>query len=196
MKKLSKWICLFLWIACIPAFAASISGIVIRVDANRVYIDLGENDGVNIGDEFRIVSAETQREVGRINIREVFSYASMGELTEKAPNIEIELSDPVYRSAQGLWDDFDAGSSSRMQPAKRQKIKIGFSAAAIGFAFSALYFDHVADDYYQKYKDAPAFSSEKEGYKDKTQKYDRFANIALGGSCLCAGITISVFLWD
>ena len=121
MKIQSKWIlvCLFLSFA-LGTIAADLNGIVIRVDDHRVYIDLGENDGVNIGDEFRIISQKNQQEIARLNIKEVFAYAALGDLVEKQPGQEIQLSDPVYRSMEAFFDN--TLSENPLQEKRKMKI--------------------------------------------------------------------------
>jgi len=76
-----------------------ITGYVIKIDENLLYLDRGSDDNVRIGDEFKLLrdmpEGRKDKNIGIIQITQVFPEISVGKLTEIVKNEKPSVLDKI-----------------------------------------------------------------------------------------------------
>jgi len=91
---------IFILLIFVSAYSQEIViGYIIKIDENLLYFDRGSNDNVRIGDEFKLLrdmsEGRRDKNVGIVQITQVFPEISVGKLTEIVKNEKPSVLDKI-----------------------------------------------------------------------------------------------------
>ena len=91
---------IFIPLIFVSAYSQKIvTGYVIKIDENLFYFDRGSNDNVRIGDEFKLLrdmpEGRRDKNIGIVQITQVFPEISVGKLTEIVKNEKPSVLDKI-----------------------------------------------------------------------------------------------------
>lgn len=183
MKKIIslKLIILLILLPLIPNITHSkeVQGHILRLEGRRVYIDLGSQDGINIGDVIDVIcgTCGDEKIAAQIEIASVFEDSSMGILLGEKYITDINqfLSNRVRAEIANIDKIRESRSFLKTEPLVIYKTpprdtfwkwtSLGVSALLFGTGF---YYKNDADNTYDEYLDI---------YKEAAEEWERYKGL-------------------